>query len=51
MSQYGIHLGGHIQLLQVDTSSIIFGIRSSNIIINLNSTSVELSKTLDIINL
>lgn len=47
--QYGIHLGGNLQLLQIETSSIVFGIRASNIIINLNNTSVELSNILDII--
>ena len=34
--QYGLHLGGNLQLLNIETSSIIFGIRTCNVIINLN---------------
>lgn len=49
MLQYGIHLGGHIQLLQIETSSIVFGIRTKNTIINLNFTSLELSKVFNLI--
>lgn len=49
MLQYGIHLGGHIHLLQIEISSIIFGIRTKNSIINLNSTSLELIKVLNIV--
>lgn len=48
--QYGLHLGGNFSLLQIETSSVVFGIRASNIIINLSYTFVELSKTLNILN-
>ena len=47
--QYGIHLGGHLQLLCVETSSIVFGVRTKNIILNLNLTIVELIKVLNTI--
>lgn len=47
--QYGIHLGGHLKLLAIETSSIIYGIRTLNMVINLNFTAVELVKTLKII--
>ena len=43
---YGIHLGGHLKLLALETSSVIFGIRTSNIIINLSFTTLELLKVL-----
>ena len=46
---YGIHLGGHEKLLSIETSSMVFGIRTRNIIINLNSTSIELVKVLKVI--
>lgn len=46
---YGIHLGGHEKLLCLETSSIIFGIRTRNLIINLNTTSFELVKVLKIL--
>lgn len=46
---YGIHLGGHLKLLQIETSSVVFGIRTSNVILNLNYTLVELAKTLGIL--
>ena len=36
--QYGIHLGGHLKLLAVETSSIIYGIRTLNMVINLLDT-------------
>ena len=45
---YGIHLGGHISSLASETSSIVFGIRTQNMVINLNLTSLELKKTLNI---
>lgn len=47
--QYGIQLGGHISLMQPDTSSIVFGVKTQNNIINLNLTSLELMKTFEII--
>lgn len=47
--KYGIHLGGHDRLLCVETSSMVFGIRTRNIIINLNATSVELIKVLKVL--
>ena len=46
---YGIHLGGHIHLIKTETSSIIYGIRTQNVIINLNLMSLELIQTLNII--
>lgn len=49
MLQYGIQLGGHIHLLNVETSSIIFGIRNFNIIINVNLTALEIVKVLKIV--
>jgi len=45
----GILLGGHLRLLSHETSSIIYGIRTQNLIINLNKTSVELIKIFKII--
>ena len=47
--QYGIHLGGHLQLLCVETSSIVFGVRTKNMVLNLNLTIVELIKVLNTI--
>lgn len=47
--QYGLQLGGHIKLLSLETSSIIYGIRTLNIIMNVNITSIELLKILKII--
>jgi ribosomal protein S2 len=49
MLQYGLQLGGHIHLLNVETSSIIFGIRNFNIIINVNLTALEIVKVLKIV--
>ncbi|NCT57904.1 30S ribosomal protein S2 [archaeon] len=46
---FGIHLGGNIKLLSLETSSIIYGIRNNNIIINYNSLLVELTNVLNII--
>lgn len=46
---YGVHLGGHTQLLILTTSSVSFGIRSNNIVINLSKTLLELTKVLKIL--
>ena len=32
---YGICLGGHMQLLKLTTSSVVFGLRTKNLIINI----------------
>ena len=45
---YGIHLGGHKSSLFPESSSIVFGLRTQNMVINLNLTSLELQKTLNI---
>lgn len=47
--QYGIFLGGHEHLINVETSSIVFGIRAGNVIINLNLTAVELVNIVNMI--
>lgn len=47
--KYGIHLGGHERLLCIETSSIVFGVRTRNIVINLNKTSLELAKVLKVL--
>lgn len=47
--QYGLHLGGHLQLLNIETSSIVFGVRTGNSIINLNYTALELVNILKLI--
>lgn len=46
---YGIQLGGHIQLLILTTTSVIYGIRTNNIIIDINKTLLELIKVLKIL--
>ena len=46
---YGIHLGGHVRLLCIETSSMVFGVRTRNLVINLNSTLVELAKILKVL--
>lgn len=51
MLQYGVQLGGHFRLMQAEASSIVFGVRTQNSIINLNFTSSELMKTFGIIKL
>jgi len=40
----GVQLGGHLQLLKLTTTSVVFGVRNSNAIINLNTTLIELKK-------
>jgi len=40
----GVQLGGHLQLLKLTTTSVVFGIRNSNVIINMNTTLIELKK-------
>lgn len=49
MLKTGIHLGGHISLLDLTTTSVVFGLRNNNIIINLTSVSIELLKVLNLI--
>lgn len=46
---YGIHLGGHISSLAPESSSIVYGLRTENMVINLNLTTLELQKTLLVI--
>jgi len=46
---FGLNLGGHLKSLQLSTSSIIFGIRTENSIINSNLTAIELIKISQII--
>jgi len=46
---YGICLGGHMQLLKLTTSSSVFGLRTQNLVINSNLTSIELAQMSSII--
>ena len=46
---YGICLGGHMQLLKLTTSSVVFGLRTKNLIINSNVTLIELAQICSII--
>lgn len=46
---YGIHLGGHISSLAPEASSIVFGLRTQNMVIGLNLTALEIKKTLSIV--
>jgi ribosomal protein S2 len=47
--QYGVQLGGHLSLMQPEASSIVFGVKTKNSIINLNLTSSELIKAFNIV--
>lgn len=42
ISSFGINLGGNLHFLQLTTSSIVFGIRTKNLIIDLNKSGIEL---------
>lgn len=46
---YGICIGSHKQVLQLTTSSVVFGLRTHIAIINLNMTLIELVKVLKLI--
>ena len=46
---YGLQLGGHVSSMVPLNSSVLFGIRFSNGIININKTLIELKKVLKII--
>lgn len=45
----GIQLGGHLSLLKLTTTSVVFGSRFSTAVINVNSSFIEIRKVLRII--
>lgn len=47
--KYGLNLGGHLRFLDLTTSSIVYGVRFFNSILNNNYSLLELSKVLKII--
>lgn len=47
--RFGLVLGGHLKLLQLTTSSVVFGVRAQNTVINFNLTAIELMKLSKII--
>jgi len=49
LAHFGLNLGGHLKLLQFSTSSIVFGIRTQNSIINSNLSAMELIKMSQIV--
>lgn len=47
--KYGLNLGGHVRFLDLTTSSILYGVRYFNSILNMSYSFLELSKVLKII--